>query len=145
MLNKLIRIVSLAFIFPVPIIYLLIKFTNKEIETVTVTTNSTPIVILIAVSVLVIFFVSYVFSQTMAYIKDKPFGYGSIFFFGGLLGGVVVVGIMWLSKLEDLINYNVTQFMNDIIIYKTSMMYVLGSIILGLVIGVAGLVYEKTA
>jgi hypothetical protein len=89
--------------------------------------------------------VSYIFSQTMQYIKDSPFGYGSIFFFGGLTGGVVFVAIMWIDKIANLINYNVVQFTEDLQTYKSSMWVILIYILSGLIIGTTGIVIKKTA
>lgn len=138
------KVTSLVLIFVAPMIYLLWKYNKTNTEVVEVTTNSMPIFIVIILSVFIIMLVSFLFSQTMNAIKDSPFGYGSIYFFGGLIGSISFVAIMWIDKLSDLINYNVIEFLNDLATYKHSMWIILIYILAGLFVATTGLVIKKT-
>lgn len=138
------KVTSLVLIFVAPAIYLMWKYNNSETYTVEVTDNSMPIFIVIILSILVIFIISYIFSQTMALIKDSPFGYGSIFFFGGLFAGISVIVVIWIDKLNDLIEYNVEQFTMDLATYKHSMIIIIAYVIAGLVVATTGIIIKKT-
>jgi len=136
------KLASLILIFVCSPIYLIWKF--KRVETVEVTTNSMPILITLLLSLFIIMVISYLFSQTMSAINDSPFGYGSIYFFGGLILSVSVIGLIWIDKLSDLINYNVAQFTHDLTIYKHSIWIVFIYIMSGLCVATLGIVYKKT-
>lgn len=139
------KIAGVILIFIAPLVYLYWKYQTTETELVEVTNNSMPMAITIIISVIVIFGVAWLFSQTKAYINDHPFGYGSILFFGGMLGGISFIGLMWLNKIKDLINANVVQFLTDIDMYIGSIHIILTYIIIGIVVAVSGFVIEKTA
>jgi hypothetical protein len=139
------KIVALGLIFFAPLIYLITLFGGSETTTVEVTTNSMPIVILIIISLLVIVFIAWLGSSTMAAINDHPFGFGGIYMYGAIIGGVSALSLFWLNKLRDLVNYDVSQFLLDLDIYKGSIQYVITFIAAGLVIATAGFIYEKTA
>jgi hypothetical protein len=138
------KIVALGLIFVAPMIYLIILFGGSETTTIEVTTNSMPIVILIIISLLVIVFIAWLGSSTMSAINDHPFGFGGIYMYGAIIGGLSVLALFWLNKLNDLIQYDVSQFLIDLEIYKGSIQYVITFIVSGLVIATAGFIYEKT-
>jgi hypothetical protein len=144
-IGRLFKITGASLIFIAPLVYLYWKYKQTETYTVEVTDTSLPMVITILLSVILIFGISWLFSQTKAYINDNPFGYGSIIFFGGLLGAVSFIGMMWLSKIEDLINANVGQFLIDLATYKHSIWIVLAYVISGIVVAISGFIIEKTA
>ena len=143
-LDVVFKLTSLSLVFIAPLIYIWWKYGGSKTELVEVTTNSMPIPILIILSVFVVMLVSYVFSQTLHLIADSPFGYGSIFFFGTLIGAISFISYIWLAKLSDLITYNAGQFVLDLEIYKHSVTIILVYIISGLMIGLVGFIYKKT-
>ena len=77
-------------------------------------------------------------------INDSPFGYGSIYFFGGLILSVSIIGLIWIDKLSDIINFNVAQFITDLTTYKHSLWIVFIYIVSGLCVATVGIVYKKT-
>lgn len=144
LLDVLFKIVSVALIFVAPIVYLLWKYSKTNTQVVEVTTNSMPIFVVILISILSIGLIFWIFSQTMALIKDNPFGYGSILFAGALMGVTALLGMLWLDKIIDLINHNVEAFTTDLTVYKGSTKVVLLYIISGLLIGTTGIIIKKT-
>lgn len=138
------KIVALGLIFIAPIIYLSVLFGGSETSTIEVTTNSMPITILIIISLLVIVFIAWLGSSTMAAINDHPFGFGGIFMYGAIIGGLSVLALFWLNKLKDLISYDVNQFLLDVDVYKGSLQYVITFIAAGIIIASAGFIYDKT-
>lgn len=140
------KIVALCLIFLVPVIHMIVSFGGSQTSTVTVdvTTNSMPIIILIMISLLLLVFVAWLGKSTMSAINDHPFGFGGIAMYGTIIGGISVLALFWLNKLKDLINYDVSQFLIDLDIYKSSIQYVITYIAAGLVIAIAGFIYEKT-
>ena len=86
----------------------------------------------------------WIFSQTMALIKDNPFGYGSILFIGAVMCLISFLGMIWLDKIIDLIEYNVEQFTTDLTTYRGSTKIVLIYGISGLITAITGLVIKKT-
>lgn len=138
------KIIALSLIFAAPLIYLIMLYGGSETTTIEVTTNSMPIVILIVISLLVLVFIAWLGNATMAAINDHPFGFGGIYMYGVLIGGVSVLALFWLNKLTDLINYNVVLFLIDLDLYKESIQQVITFIVAGLVIASAGFIYEKT-
>jgi len=143
-IDVLAKIIAIGSIFIAPIIYLWWKYGGSETEVIEITTNSMPIIILLIVSVLGITFIAWLGSATMSSINDHPFGYGGIYMFGSIIGGLTLLGLFWLNKLEDLINYNVVQLLEDMSIYRGSIHVVLSFIATGLVIATAGFIYKKT-
>jgi hypothetical protein len=138
------KIIALGLIFIAPIIYLIWKYGGSETEVIEITTNSMPIAILILITVFVIVLVLYIGSSTMSAIKDSPFGYGGIYMYGTLIGAISFLGIYWIDKVADLIDYDSTQFLLDLATYKHSVQVVLTYIVAGLVIATAGFIYKKT-
>lgn len=138
------KIIALGLIFLAPIIHMLIRFGGSETTTIEVTTNSMPMIILIMISLLVIVFIMWLGSSTMSAINDHPFGFGGIYMYGSIILGVSVLALFWLNKLKDLINYDVSQLLIDLDVYKGSIQYVITYIVAGLVIASAGFIYEKT-
>ena len=136
------KLIAIGLIFIAPLWYLVWKFSN-EVVIAEHTNSSMPLLILVLVSLFSILLVSYIFSQLMAYMKDNPFGYSSIFFFGSLLAVISFLAISWLNKLEDLINFNVEQFMADVEVYKHSILIVLVYVVSGMIVGTVGLTYKK--
>ena len=139
------KIVAIGLIFIAPMISLLVEYTDNETQVVEVTTSSMPNIILIIISLLLVVFIAWLGNSTMAAIHDHPFGFGSIYMFGSIILGLSVLAMFWLSKLDNLINYNVTQFLSDIMTYKASLQYVIAYIVAGLVIATAGFIYQKTS
>ena len=139
------KIIALIMIFIAPIIYLAIKFGGSETHVIEVTTNSMPITILLLISLLVLVFIAYLGSATMNAINDHPFGYGGIYMYGVIIGGVAFLGLFWINKVDDLVNFDTTQFLNDLATYRSSIHVVLSYIVIGLVIATAGFIYKKTA
>ena len=138
------KIVSLGLIFGGSLIYLITKYSGSSTTVVEVTTNSMPIAILIIITFVVIIFIAWLGSSTMAAIKDTPFGFGGILLYGSLIGSIAFLGIYWIDKVADLVDYDSTQFLNDLATYKDSVQVVLAFIVSGLVIALLGFVYEKT-
>lgn len=138
------KIIALGLIFLAPMIYLTMFYGGSETTTVEVTTNSMPIIILIMISLLVVVFIAWLGSSTMSAINDNPFGFGGIYMYGAIIGGLSVLGLFWLNKLRDLINYDVSQFLFDMDIYKSSIQYVITFIAAGIIVATAGFIYEKT-
>ena len=138
------KIIALIMIFIAPLIYLAIKFGGSETHVVEVTTNSMPITILLLISLLVLVFIAYLGSATMNAINDHPFGYGGIYMYGVIIGGVAFLGLFWINKVDDLVNFDTTQFLNDLATYRSSIHVVLSYIVIGLVIATAGFIYKKT-
>lgn len=138
------KIIALGLIFGGSLIYLIIKYSGSETKTIEVTTNSMPLVILIIITVVVLVFIAWLGSSTMAAIKDTPFGFGGIFLYGMLIGSISFLGIYWIDKVADLVDYDPSQFLADLATYKDSMQVVLSFIVSGLVIALAGFIYEKT-
>lgn len=142
LLDILFKLGAIILIFICSPVYLIWKY--RKTETIEITTDSMPIIITIAVSIFVLFIISYIFSQLMSAIKDSPFGYGSIFFFGILILGVSIIGLIWIDKINDLVEYNVARFLSDLAIYKHSIWIVFVYIVSGLCVATAGYVYKKT-
>ena len=138
------KIIALGLIFIAPIAYLLWKYGGSETEVIEITTNSMPMAILLLISIFVIVLVLYIGSSTMSAIQDNPFGYGGIYMFGTLIGAISFLGIYWIDKVADLIDYDPSQFLNDLATYKHSVQIVLSYIVAGLVIATAGFLYKKT-
>ena len=139
------KIVAIGLIFIAPMISLLVEYTDNETQVVEVTTSSMPTIILIIISLLLVVFIAWLGNSTMAAIHDHPFGFGSIYMFGSIILGLSVLAMFWLSKLDNLINYNVTQFLSDILTYKASLQYVIAYMVAGLVVATAGFIYQKTS
>jgi hypothetical protein len=57
----------------------------------------------------------------MAKIKEQPFGWGSLVFFGGLILITLVMGFVWSLKFEDLIIYKSAELLQDIAYFKTTL------------------------
>jgi hypothetical protein len=143
-------------LFIAPIIHLMVEYGSSETQIIEVTSNSYPIIILLIISMLSMGFVAYIGSSTLAAIHDHPFGFGGIYMFGTIILGLSVLSLFWLNKLNDLINYNVIQFLEDIATYKHSVQYVIAYIVVGLVIATVayivvglviatgGFIYDKT-
>ena len=136
------KLVAIGLIFIAPLIYLVQKFSNEEVIPEH-TNSSMPLLILVMLSIVLILFISFLFSQLMAYMKDNPFGYSSIFFFGSLVATVSFLGISWINKLNDLVEYNTAQFMTDLEVYAHSMVIVLVYVLSGMIVGAVGLAYKK--
>jgi len=124
------KIAGMVFVFIVPIIYLIDKFDNKIV--VESTENSMPIPILLIVTAMIVVAISWLFSQVLNLIKDKPFGFGSILFFGVFMLAISFLGNMWLGKIEELITVNTQAFLSDIGTYKSAIFRVMLYEIIGL-------------
>ena len=139
------KIIAVALLSIAPLIHLMVEYSSSEVQVIEVTTNSKPMVILLIMTILGMGLIAYIGSSTMQAIKDSPFGFGGIYMFGTIILGVSVLGLYWLQKLDDLVNYNVTQFLIDLAIYKDSLQYVIAYMVAGLIIATAGFIYQKTA
>lgn len=139
------KIVGAFAVFVMPMIYLVWKFNGTE--TVTSTTSSMPMAILLIISLFGLILIMWLGSQILSiyweYVKKHPFGFVSTLTFGSIILLVTVLGIQWINKLSDLINYNSTRFIEDLGLYKHSMYVVLAWVGIGLVISLAGFIYEK--
>ena len=135
------KLIALLLIFVAPLFYLVQKFNNEEVIPEH-TNSSMPLLVLIIISLVAILAVSYLFSQLMAYMKDSPFGYSSIFFFGALLATISFLVMSWINKLNDLVEYNAGQFMLDLEVYARSMLVVFAYVVSGMIVGALGLAYK---
>ena len=145
------RILGAFAVFVMPMIYLIWKYGGSETTTeiVTSTESSMPMLILIVISMFGLILVMWLGSQILSiywdYVKKNPFGFISTLTFGSVILLVTLLGIQWLNKLSDLINYDTTSFINDLNLYKHSMYVVLAWVGIGLIISLSGFIYEKVS
>jgi len=141
------RIFGAFAVFVMPIIYLLWKYNKTTTTTVTSTESSMPMLILLIISLFGLILIMWLGSQVLSiywdYVKKNPFGFISTLTFGSVILLVTLLGIQWINKLADLINYDTTQFISDLALYKHSMYVVLAWVGIGLVISLSGFIYEK--
>ena len=138
------KIIALGLIFIAPLIHLSVEYGGSETQVVEVTTNSMPMAILILISIFVVTLIAYIGSSAFHAIQDSPFGFGGIYMFGAIILGISILALYWINKIDDLVNYNVVQFLNDLDTYKDSVQYIIAYIVAGLVIATAGYIYKKT-
>jgi len=124
------------------LIYLYWKFSKKIV--VEETQNSMPILIILLISVLGIMLILWLFAQLKAYMKEKPFGFASLYFIIVLFGAISITTLMFINKVMDLVNNNVERFLSDLSIYKGSMHIVLAILAVGLLFNTLGIVLDKT-
>lgn len=139
------KIIALGLIFIAPLIHLSVEYGGNETQVLEVTTSSMPMAILVLISVFVVTLIAYIGSSAFHAIQDHPFGFGGIYMFGAIILGLSVLALYWLNKINNLVEYNVAQFMTDLSIYKGSLQFVITYIVAGLVIATAGFIYQKTA
>ena len=137
------KLLAIYFIFIATSWHLINKFT-KETIVIASTSSSLGMPALIGVSLLGILFVVFVFKQVSNTINDNPFGYGSILFFGTLISTLTLMGFLWIRKLIDLIEVNSGLFVIDLQTYNDSLQRMFIYMIVGVLIAIGGLVYDKT-
>ena len=118
-MNRLLKLLTVGLLFIAPFIILIIRYSEEKV--VEVTERSMPLWVLAITSIIAIIFILWLFSQTMAKIKEQPFGWGSLVFFGGLILITLVMGFVWSLKFEDLIIYKSAELLQDIAYFKTTL------------------------
>jgi len=149
MWNKIIiwtaRLSSITLVFIAPITYLIWKYGGTEI--VEETQSSMPIPILLLVSAFALIIIMWLGSQVLVvywdYIKRHPFGAISTLSFGTIILVLTLLGIQWVNKLNDLIEYNAQRFIDDLTMYRGSMNVILVYVSLGLGLALVGYIWEK--
>lgn len=144
-LSKVFKFTGMGLIFVAPIVYLIWKYNRSTTQVVEVTTNSMPLIIIGLLSVVIVVFISFVFSNVKALIKEHPFGYESTYFYGALIGGLLFIAVMFIDKVIDLINANTAQFITDLTLYKHSAWVMIAYILVGLLMSASGQIIEKLA
>jgi len=138
---------GIALIFIAPISYLIWKYGGTTTTTVEVTNSSMPIIILLIISAFALVVITWLGSQILVvyweYIKKHPFGQISTMSFGAIILVLTILGIQWINKFADLVNYNAEQFINDLDTYKGSMNVILIYVAIGLGLSLASYIWNK--
>ena len=139
------RLGSIALVFIAPIVYLIWKYGGVEV--VEETQSSMPIPILLLITGFALIIIMWLSSQVIVlywdYIKHHPFGAISTMSFGSIILILTLLGIQWVNKLNELIEYNAQRFMDDLIMYRGSMYVVIIYVGIGLGIALFGFIWEK--
>jgi hypothetical protein len=139
------RLGSIALVFIAPIVYLIWKYGGVEV--VEETQSSMPIPILLLITGFALIIIMWLSSQVIVlywdYIKHHPFGAISTMSFGSIILILTLLGIQWVNKLNDLIEYNAQRFMDDLSMYRGSMYVVVIYVSIGLGLALAGFIWEK--
>ncbi len=129
-MNKALKLITIGLLFFAPIIVLIYRYSNTQI--VEVTERSMPLWVLFITSLLALIFIFWLFSQTMAKIKQSPFGWGSLLFFGGLTIVTLIMSYLWAVKFEDLVVYKTAELLKDVAYFKTTLQIIAPFTMLGL-------------